>query len=766
MSVHAASSNVSLLSSPSLHTRALPSSDTMSRAGSADSSQRPPLKKKQSRKELKLEMQRSASAMSATPPTPSQALPPATSYSNSKHKHSKSLEEDADNDDARSISSFTCAFAGEFDAKQRSRSSHSNEEASSRQRFLDAVFRKLTQKTGLHQRESRAWAVVDQKIQEDENRAKALQAKARKSKPHFLDLSTLISPLPCNSSPCKPSTEGLAAPSTDPGIDNVTPRPADFKRFHSSGDHSEHMASASLQKPMTPARNTLRPRRSTESLGEGRRLQKEEWMTPLILSESPIDTMGSGSLGLSVGQVIPSGMSQVMVARAAAVQHSQPPRSAGFAPVPVLPDWARDSNRSLHHHSGQRSIDMGKNAMQPVGAARAVDMGRAASHDASIFYHQRSLRGTPVQRGASGPIRGLGSPESAVQNIPPSLQLRNQRMMPTSPNWPGYNALPLEDCISPLPGMPPPHLNRISSSSTTSSSGTSSGISSVPQTPITRNIPLASVQSSLMRFEDADELHEMTADQEDNLLSGMSLYGLPVVPKSAGRFGPPPVSMTPRPGQMRQAHVASASLDSQGAAMTPMKANRPVNFSHLKSSSGSVMTTSSSSIATEDGTSTVKVNRIQNRPRANTTSSMQSPTRIASAGTDKSAVVLASPESPSRTSSLQKRRNHRSPSTTSGRDSVLSTSTTSSSSTHASESFLSYARASPTSSCHSPINEGPQISPRGSSQKSPKRSVSKAEDWASTIGRRFVRGGTPIRNNSNGDESLSSPLCNEAAYAT
>lgn len=718
LSVHAAAS----LSPPFQNNKKLSGQD-MIRTQSADSA--PALKTKRSKKELR-EMARSGSPL---------VNPPVTSYNNKKeHKYTRSWDDGKD-DDARSISSFTCSFADEFDSKHKSRAEYGDEQAASRQKFLDAVFRKLTQKTGVHKRESRAWAVVDQTIREEQDRAKQPKLK---TKPHFLDLSSYISPVP---------TESDIS-------DSVTPRPADFRRFDSVS--SATFSSSPPQLPpisqMNRQNKLLRSRRSADNLGESRRLQREEWSAAALNSSQGAATAESAgsslSLGLTVGQILPPGMSQALLARQANSSSPSP------APVPILPDWARHNNESLHHHSSShgRSVDLSS-------PSRPIGMERAVSHDTSHQFArqpQQQARAPPMTRGVSGPVRGLSEHHQSFHGPPPILQLRNparmQRsigspmtpMTPLSPQWPRSGQPLPEECISPGPPNNA-FLNRTSISSAASDS--SSGMSSVPQTPISRSIGLPSVASHGIEYLQ-DEI-EMTVDEEEALLSGMGQYSLEHGKKadSHDRFGRLPLTMTPRPSQQRRSPHVSSLFDRH--ANTPNR-NRPVIGGHSKSSSSG--SAHSTLLEEDEGNSTVKANKIQSRPRASTTSSVQSsPTRVKASLESE---IVSSPISPSRTSSLQKKSSQKSNQFGINRsDSVASNCTDRSSSSNASqsESLLSYTRGSPTSSDGASPNGSPHsqshISTRpsvlsSSNNTGNQRNVSaiKAEDWASSIGRRFAKG--------------------------
>jgi hypothetical protein len=666
----------------------------MLRTESADSHRS--LKSKHSRKELK-EMARSGSPLVTT-----------FQAASTKHKYTRSWEDDGNDDDARSISSFTCSFADEFDTKHKTRLEYGNEEASNRQRFLDAVFRKLTQKTGVHKRESRAWAAVEQTIREEQiSSEQAMQSKASKVKAHFLDLSNYISPIPVNNT----------------ADSNVTPRQADVQRFKGLSPDDSSL-------PSKQQRPTLRARRSAETLGETRRLQREEWSMPQ--GAATTDNVPSRAIGM--GQTAPTGMSHALMAR----EHS----SSSASPVPVLPAWARSNNLSLHHQ--QRSADFNRpyDSLQPP--YRAVDMGRAASHDTGSLMQRATSRPPVVARGVSGPVRMHSSDQQQQHPLLPLLHFRGQGraarsiaspMTPISPQWPrSAHTLP-DDCISPTSNKSSNMLHRSSVSSAASDSA-SSGISSVPQTPISRKIALPSSYSN-------DDEIEMTVDEEENLLSAMGQYALENGKTNAlgvDRFARMPHSTTPRQFSKRAPHVATLFDSTIG---TP---HRP---SHYKSSSSGSVT---SSIPEEkESNATVKANRIMTRPRASTTSSVQSsPTRFKASPEALAALPSASPESPSRSSSLQSKKSARgaaSRANPSHRESTLSshstTSATTSTSSH-SESLLSYTRGSPTSSCPFPAGTPPaEATPSSRSRLAPsqrKRTTSRAEDWASSIGRRFAKG--------------------------
>ncbi|UZJ52083.1 hypothetical protein CBS101457_001403 [Exobasidium rhododendri] len=719
------SSNATLMSSPTSYQQKNIISSEMSRAESADSHRS--LKSKSSRKDLR-EMQRSASPMVAS------------SASSTKHKYSRSWENDSIDDDARSISSFTCSSAAEFDSKHRDRAEYGNEESSNRQRFLDTIFKKLSQKTGLSQRESRAWAIMNKTKEEAEKKAQL--AKTSKIKPHFLDLSSYISPVP------SVTTE------------SVTPRPSDIQRFKSTTSATSHCEGTAASANLRPL---LRSRRSADTLGESRRLQKEEWSAVALSSIRGAATAESiGSLhGLSIGQIAPTGMSHAMPA-------SGKNTTLSSAPVPNLPDWARTSNRTFHHqHSNAGPANMARVGSHDTAAAaaaaagtrqfhhRPVDMARATSHDASSLLNRPSRPAVHSPRGVSAPIRGLDPQLKQPQNIPPNLQLYRgksprsqvQPMSPLSSQWPRSAGQPLpEDYLSSAAVSPTSSCHhRGSIGSATSDSGASSGMSSVPPTPVSRYMGLPNVPDSFLRCGVAEEV-EMTADEEENLLSGLGPYALDVNKRDEKYLyrNEAPV-MTIRSGHRTSPHIATI-FDTNKSNVSPIRTINSSAFQYLASSStatGAAQVGKVDEEEGEEGNTTVKSHQILTRPRASTTSSLKSSFKGCNSPSREVLASSTCPISPSRSSSLQKSKGVRT------RDSVASTASTStsissSSTTSHSESLLSYTKGSPTST-----NASPQGSPhshartsnsQSNSTKSRKRSQVKAEDWASSIGRRFAKG--------------------------
>lgn len=367
------------------------SSLDMIRGGSLDL-QRPLLKSKSSRKELKDSASRSAS--------------PLTTRQSKMTKFSlrdKDREEDGN--------SFECAFSAEFDRQRldRERTMERND-PSVHQKWLDALFRKLCQKTNAKtQRMSLAH-------QGHLHLGSLPQDQSGHDPPEngFLDFTTYINPIP---------TPGANTPSQQLLV-NRTPRPADFQQFSSlSLQHLEDQTSE------LPRQSTLRAQKSENSLITKRRLQRQP----------------SQGVPLSSALDIAQETTRTPLAKKNKV------------PIPQLPEWARSSNRMLQE-AVQLDSDMHVQGMtrayshgSPSSPVRSAEMQRSATHETGQHTHASSPSGNKKQ------------------------YIRAHQPL----------CIYAQDTGSPSP------FGRSSVSSVTSDSGTSSSISSVPQTPVSKFAPLS-----------------------------------------------------------------------------------------------------------------------------------------------------------------------------------------------------------------------------------------------------------------------------------
>jgi hypothetical protein len=480
------------------------------------------------------------------------------------HKHSSSTDSDAD-----SLASFGCLMSDEFDRQARDRDAGKDGpmlDATSRQQWLDGMFTKLALR---HARKMGAG---------DERHEKPMQTtQAQKPKAHFLDLSGYINPIPLASA-------------------NHTPRPTDAQRFASSAQQAA--ASSSLMAPSTrevPRRartpdighhpsssagsnqlpggapsgaahtaQLLRSRRSADSLGDTRRRQKLEWAQA-----------GAAGPNSSNSAAKPSAPPSAYGGTAMQVTQSHDPSAMSSSGVPQLPGWARESNRNLsissvssgystassvsassHHSSGSTTSSRPQTPGYAHGGnangerfvlPRPALMARTVSHDVG---GDRPTRPVLMARGSSSQLRTLPAPGSLTPGCivprgiltplpPPSSSQQHQQQ--------AHLQQMREGALSPVRSRPPPLLRSRASRGSMSSDGNSS----VPSTPahsvVELPIPEVMGQQPMMTMGprclaasspikpppsrgglamQGQPLLEMTSDEEEDLLAGSGRYTL------------------------------------------------------------------------------------------------------------------------------------------------------------------------------------------------------------------------------------------------
>lgn len=685
------------------------SSVDMARNDSSDSQRS--LKSKHSRKELK------ELARSTTP------LPSLHKSSKNSGKHA----DQGDDDDARSIDSFCCTYTNEFDRQHRAHSVASKSENSqTRQRWLDATFRKLSQKSGLQRQGhlSRAMQPPSSRREEQHGMPTIRDAEPQtpdtasqptspsRSKAHFLDFSTIISPIPS-------AAGALTVPSNThlPSSTNVTPRPADYSRFPPpppvpSPGFCRDVHDARPPQPM------LRTRRSEDSLTVRRRTQRQQSLT---------------------------GVGSPQFAELALAGH----------PVPQLPDWARSENhtkgRSRHHGSDSAasgtSADMSRAVSNDVVGLgrRPVDMSRAASHDAgslqlslgpSLMSNFERWKADEIPISPTHPCpRGQSSLED--HNLRPSFAPMSFSQSTSSTKHTAH-------------GM---SLDRGSISSATSDSDISSSISSVPQTPVSRFNALSACPMIRRESEsransvyyDTDPMFDATHMGEDHL----SFIRARWMEENAQSKPPPmaspsyyaPTRAAPRAGQ-QVASIFEATGGENQPAMATRVSHLPVaSLSHSKG---------------YEGDATVRIHAQQGRPRAATTSSTTAPSAVPSLVSSRNDSRRSSrndsiPVRPSRSSSLHHSRsgsgssNKRTSVASNNSAGTTTSSSASSSSTTSSgaSALLSYMR-SHSSKSHSNLSnlsdahsKTPSSSGTLHAPSSPTKRGIVAEDLAASLNRRL-----------------------------
>ncbi|PWN52968.1 hypothetical protein IE53DRAFT_230406 [Violaceomyces palustris] len=392
---------------------------------------------------------------------PDMRLPPmGRTDSDDRHwfpRYMRHAEEDLDN---VSVKSFNCSLALEFDRQKREGDNRTDGPAlnvEARQNWLDSTFKRLTNKGRKKKLQSRP---AGKDADEEPGYFASDISKVKPSlKPHFLDLSGYISPVPLGrSTPASPTVPNSAsstprpkfaqrfassdttpinaAPVVPVGGPNCSPCKMGFRVALPSDDGAigaSSPASASFPRP------SLRSRRSFDNPGEVRRRQKEEW-------------------------------------------NFHVPRQKE-SQMPQLPEWARDSNRSLSisstasssasssyytangtdsrrpSESGNRLPFPASSGPSGVSPTRSVGMTRGASHDPAFSGTGGIPRPSPMIRASSNNFRQGGILAMTEAQSPPSFE----RSLPPF-------------------SSPPPSL--VSSRASCGSSTGSESFGSAPQTPV------------------------------------------------------------------------------------------------------------------------------------------------------------------------------------------------------------------------------------------------------------------------------------------
>ncbi|KAN0065108.1 hypothetical protein ACQY0O_001604 [Thecaphora frezii] len=330
--------------------------------------------------------------------------------------------------------SFGCSLSHEFDRMRRQTDDYAAGDLSmtpqKHQVWLDSTFERLSMK---HRSQP-----LPQKGERDGH------GKVKAAKPHFLDLSCIISPVPLDV-----TTPPANVLNRQVSLDMTTPRPSFAQRFTSDGTGTEptplrqalqpslaangvapahrglrgKASQDSLRSAVSSAssaqqRQSLRIRRSFDNPGEMRRRQKDEWS-------------------------------------------QQNSYGAECSVVPQLPDWAHRQNRANNvsgfHHAKKPSDPFWQ-------------------HDATVASAVPSgLRSSPMARGVS---HDTGMPSQPPTPTRPRLGSRSSSSMlryrMDRSNVYGAEAL---SPVSPsFPPMPPLTTSR-------GSFGSSTGSDSMPHTP-------------------------------------------------------------------------------------------------------------------------------------------------------------------------------------------------------------------------------------------------------------------------------------------
>ncbi|PWN34343.1 uncharacterized protein FA14DRAFT_157008 [Meira miltonrushii] len=654
----------------------------MARTESADSTRS--LRSKSSKKDLK-ELGRSTTPLSSFGKS-----------SSSRKASNADLKAQDDDDDSGLDESFTCCYGNEFDRQHRAALAKvanmptTEDSEAAHQRWLDATFRKLSQKSVArhsqqmqgygHHHKGRAPSLSASNMQRvgsiDEG-CESEPMSPNAAKTHFLDFTSIISPIPSsNPNPnAMAKQQSLSPPGNTlqvPNVGslgshnaNVTPRPSDFQRFPLPLTPSPVFHDALELQPASPrhammpppAQPLLRSRRSEDSLTMRKRMQRQ----PSLPAAGPISP--------TYGEMTLDGH-----------------------PVPRLPDWAKSENRmnsssNVRSHNAQHSMEMARTASHNVTSSqqalhRPIDMSRATSQDTGSL--QLSL-GTPLMSHFDQWEERDNRALSPVQSV--NMPARSQSSMDQRPVRPHVQPLKLTNETShrrnmmnnsstssaasvSTTGSSSFHINRESVSSAASDSDISSSISSVPQTPVSKFNNLPNSGPIIMHrdghvnsvYYDADPISEHNiinnAGTEDQLATIRAVVGGWAEDKS--KSAPPTAQIkTPRAHDGRRfgsvPHVANIFTASEA-------------LSNVSQTQGN-----KSSQRSPDSKAVLHGKAIHGRPRANTTSSM-----TPSSSSDVAAPVaqihvrngseskpsrehvtsIALPTSPERVSSLSHARKH------------------------------------------------------------------------------------------------------------
>lgn len=748
------------------------------------------LKSKSSKKDLK-ELGRSTT--------------PLSSFGKSSSSRKASLadlkaqqQDDNGNDDSGMDESFTCCYGNEFDRQHRaalakvSKMPTTEESEIAHQRWLDATFRKLSQKSIArysqqfhpHNKGGRApsfSASNMQRVSSIDEGCESEPASPNAAKRHFLDFTSIISPIPSmgkqqQQQSLSPPNNSLQVPSlgtTGSQSANVTPRPSDFQRFPLPLTPSPVFHDALELQPASPrhaimpppTQPLLRSRRSEDSLTMRRRMQRQP-------------SLPSGGAG---GPISPLFGEMTLDGH----------------PVPRLPDWAKSENRmnsstNVRSHNGQQSMEMARTVSHNVTSnqqslQRPIDMNRATSHDTGSL--QLSL-GAPLMSHFDqwDETENRSLPMDQRPSIRPTVRPLNLNNETSSHRRNMINNSSNSSATSiSTNGSNSFHINRESISSAASDSDISSSISSVPQTPVSKFNNLPNGGPIIMHrdshvnsvYYDADPISEQNnfnnaAGTEDQLATIRAVVGGWAEEKS--KSAPPTAQfMTPRAQDGRRygsvPHVANIFTASEALS--------------------NISETQTNKQRSPDSKAILHGKAIHGgRPRANTTSSMNASSSSDSVtptsqihmrngseslpSKEKHVSGTASPVSPERVSSLSHARKHSDTSKRASIASNISNSTShsvisatsssgrsSGSSGSGTSALLSYMRnhsqsnlhgtkvleaevAAKTPSSSSGNTLHAAASPTSSSDtatSSPiKRGGTTAEELAHSIGRRFGRG--------------------------
>lgn len=403
----------------------------------------------------------------------------------SKHQNDHEYHQSAHDDESDFDSeAFGCKHTSNFDRQAWQYDNGVDGPAPDtrrRQEKLDNYFRSLSQAiemdSGMHPSSERhhdserrkqifrrrAGSQTLSGLNEEEGEQEEQQHPAA-AKAHFLDFSSFINPLPPANGKAK------STPSSSLRSSERTPKASDVIQFHAPFAQQQHRSHQAVKKnaPSTKQQRPVLKTRRSEGALRDRKKEREDATNASVFSQTGVATAENvGTDGLAVSDGLVSSILERQ-------QRQQPYLSqSDRMPLPNLPKWAQDYNRTLPYSNvastqSDNSSDSGR-SMTSSYQSRPIAMGRTASED---HYRPPAVSSRYVTNGraASGPAATI----RALQQQSPSYQsLRSASSTGLQQPFTGRSQLP--------------HESRGSISSASATSEESSDMSSVPQTPTSRN---------------------------------------------------------------------------------------------------------------------------------------------------------------------------------------------------------------------------------------------------------------------------------------
>ncbi|SPO41142.1 uncharacterized protein PSFLO_06624 [Pseudozyma flocculosa] len=433
---------------------------------------------------------------------------------------------------------FSCSLAHDFDRLRRETEQHAATNPSvtlqNRHMWLDSHFDRLTMKYRSQPGGKRAGDRGGQSSGSSPNTRDNRSAAAAGSKPHFLDLSSIISPVPLD------ITTPPASQQTNPdaGLDTVTPKPSFAQRFAST----DGQGNARFGNELRAARQPLQPCFGPNMVLAVGSASSGPTSRSLKLKASQ-DSLRSAAVSPTTSTFPrPALRSRRSFDNPAEVRRRQRDElemqnvfvvdeNMGGAGVPQLPDWARHQNRanqalpsSMHAKKSSDPFrdDQGIASAVPLGL-RASPMSRGVSHDTAMANPPTPTRSRLGTRASSGALRIRADRSAMPEAYPTDLY------SPISPSFP----------------PPPPMLPMLSSSR--ASCGSSTGSDSMPPTPSSATFirPLVNITPPRTSTKPSDGHPVVASPQEkDYQRTMMAHHSHSHLPPHAARARSPSTSST------------------------------------------------------------------------------------------------------------------------------------------------------------------------------------------------------------------------------